>query len=217
MESWLITAIHNSQFSLPSAVRLDEYFFHTFPLQNAHPLRHHEHTKCYHYCYHHYSGMLEEQIFALRKTSESRLESLKKEAVLVRTYFHNSRTWTTCVVVCHNWCQHQIVVPQSKIKWSHKALYIYQYSPNKFQEKRNQKLAFSCDPNNSISIDENSDLILKLSDTLYHKQDAFSFILDIDPSRHACSVIIYLQDQLCHIHHHLMTHYYTSFTSLYLN
>lgn len=34
--------------------------------------------------------MLEEQIFALRKTSESRLESLKKEAVLVRTYWQNN-------------------------------------------------------------------------------------------------------------------------------
>ena len=34
-------------------------------------------------------GMLEEQIFALRKTSESRLESLKKEAVMVCAYmFH---------------------------------------------------------------------------------------------------------------------------------
>ena len=33
-----------------------------------------------------YRGMLEEQIFALRKTSETRLESLKKEAVMVRTY-----------------------------------------------------------------------------------------------------------------------------------
>ena len=36
--------------------------------------------------YYHPRGMLEEQIFTLKKASESRLESLKKEAVAVREH-----------------------------------------------------------------------------------------------------------------------------------
>ena len=52
------------------------------------------HSRLYSYSYPHsrlysfrISGVLEEQIFALKKASECRLESLKKEAVLVRYYF----------------------------------------------------------------------------------------------------------------------------------
>ena len=52
------------------------------------------HSRLYSYSYSHsrlysfrISGVLEEQIFALKKASECRLESLKKEAVLVRYYF----------------------------------------------------------------------------------------------------------------------------------
>lgn len=43
-----------------------------------------------------YRGMLEEQIFALRKTSETRLESLKKEAVMVSTFARTICAYTYC-------------------------------------------------------------------------------------------------------------------------
>ena len=49
---------------------------------------------------------------------------------------------------------------------------------------------------------------------ILYEIDAFSVMLNINPSKHACSVIISLPDLLYRIYHHQITHYYIK--SLYL-